>query len=60
MAEHIAPRRTSGTLNGVRVPHDVRDQIVEFVRHWSEAREIGAARLVRFCEDRSLTLAAPF
>jgi transposase InsO family protein len=28
------------------VPHDVRDQVVDFVRRWSEASEIGAGRLV--------------
>jgi putative transposase len=28
------------------VPHDVRDQIVDFVRRWSEASEIGAGRFI--------------
>jgi putative transposase len=28
------------------VPHDVRDQIVDFVRRWSEASKIGAGRFV--------------
>ncbi len=28
------------------MPHDVRDQIVDFVRRWSEASEIGAERFV--------------
>ncbi len=28
------------------VPHDVRDQIVDFVRRWSEASETGAGRFV--------------
>ena len=28
------------------MPHDVRDQIVDFVRCWSEASEIGAGRFV--------------
>jgi putative transposase len=28
------------------VPHDVRDHIVDLVRRWSEASEIGAGRLV--------------
>src|SRR5438270_6764646 len=27
-------KRPSGTLNGVWVPHDARDQIVDFVRRW--------------------------
>ena len=30
------------------MPHDVRDQIVDFVRHWSEASEIGAGRFVEW------------
>jgi putative transposase len=42
------------------VPHDVRDQIVDFVRRWSEATEIGAGRFVgwlgvtasKFCDWR--------
>ena len=33
-------------MTGVWVPHDVRDQVVDFVRRWSEASEIGAGRLV--------------
>src|SRR5262249_7257828 len=28
-------KRTWGTLKGVRVPHDTRDQIVDFVNRWS-------------------------
>ena len=28
------------------VPHDVRDQIVDFVRRWSEASEIGAGQFI--------------
>jgi hypothetical protein len=30
----------------VWVPHDVRDQIVDFVRRWSDASEIGAGRFI--------------
>src|SRR5205807_2566619 len=43
---HRVKKRTWGTLNGVWVSHDVRDQIVDFVRRWSEAGEIGAGRFV--------------
>jgi hypothetical protein len=39
---HRTNKRTWGTLTGVWVPHDVRDQIVDFVRRWSEATEISA------------------
>ncbi len=32
------------------VPHDTRDQIVDFVRRWSEKAEIGAARFIGWLE----------
>ena len=28
------------------MPHDVRDQIVNFVRHWTEKTDIGAGRFI--------------
>jgi transposase InsO family protein/transposase-like protein len=47
MAEHVAPKKRDwGTLTGVWVPHDTRDQIVDFVRRWSDRAEIGAGRFV--------------
>ena len=47
MGEHVALKKESwGTLTGVWVPHDVRDQVVDFVRRWSEDTEIGAGRFV--------------
>ena len=30
------------------VPHDVRDQVVDFVRRWSEKTEIGAGRFIHW------------
>jgi transposase InsO family protein len=33
---------------GVWVPHDVRDQIVDFVRRWSEKTGIGAGRFIEW------------
>src|SRR5258708_21274319 len=36
-----AKKNTWGTLTGNWVPHDVRDQVVDFVRRWSEKTEIG-------------------
>lgn len=30
------------------MPHDVRDQIIDFVRRWSEATEIGAGRFIEW------------
>ena len=41
-----AKKRDWGTLTGIWVPHDTRDQIVDFVRRWSEKTEIGAGRFV--------------
>src|SRR6202521_3939281 len=42
MAEHVAlKKRHWGTLTGTWVPHDTRDQIVDFVRPWSEKTKIG-------------------
>ena len=38
--------RDWGTLTGVWVPHDMRDQIVDFVRRWSEKTEIGVGRFI--------------
>lgn len=32
------------------MPHDVRDQIVDFVRYWSEKAEMGAGRFITWLE----------
>jgi len=32
------------------VPHDVRDQVVDYVRCWSEKTEIGAGRFIRWLQ----------
>jgi hypothetical protein len=37
----------------VWVAHDVRDQIVDFVRRWSEATEIGAVRFIEWLAIRA-------
>ena len=37
-----------GTLNGRWVSHEVRDEIVDYVRQWSERTELPAGRLVRW------------
>src|SRR5690242_19356655 len=39
-------KRHWGTLIGTWIPHDTRDQIVDFVRRWSEKTEIGAGRFI--------------
>jgi len=46
MAEHIAQKKSWGTLTGIWVPHDVRDLVVDFVRRWSEKAEIGVGRFI--------------
>ena len=41
-----AKKKLWGALTGVWVPHDVRDQVVDFVRCWSEKTEISAGRFI--------------
>src|SRR5258708_39352234 len=43
-----AKKNTWGTLTGNWVPHDVRDQVVDFVRRWSEKTEIGVGRFIHW------------
>src|ERR1035438_4962071 len=43
-----AKKKCWGTLTGVWVPHDTRDQIVDFVRRWSDRTEIGVGRFVKW------------
>ena len=39
-----------GKLTVTWVAHDIRDQIVDFVRHWSERTEIAGEQLLRWIE----------
>src|SRR3954469_12468170 len=41
-----AKKRAWGALNGAWVPHDTRDQVVDYVGRWSERTEIPAKQLV--------------
>ena len=41
-----AKKRTWGALNGAWVPHDTRDQVVDYVKHWSDRTELPARRLL--------------
>src|SRR6516164_3085848 len=51
MAEHVALKKKSwGTLTRVWVPHDTRNEIVDFVRRWSEKTEISAGRFIRWLD----------
>ena len=47
MAEQIA-LKPWGTLTETWVPHDVRDQVVDFVRRWSEKAEISVGRFIHW------------
>ena len=40
MAGHRVKKKPWGTLTETWVPHDVRDQVVDFVRCWSQKTEI--------------------
>lgn len=37
-------RKSSGSLNGRWVPHDIRDEVIDFVADWSEKTELAPAR----------------
>ena len=37
-----------GTLNGRWVSHDVRDEVVDYVRQWSERTELPSGNLVKW------------
>jgi hypothetical protein len=37
-----------GTLNGRWVSHDTRDEVVDYVRQWSERTELPAGKLVQW------------
>ena len=41
---HAAKKKSWGALTKSWVPHDVRDQVVDFVRRWSEKTEISVRR----------------
>src|SRR5271165_7200282 len=43
---HRAKKKSWGTLTGSWVPHDVRDQVMDFVRRWSEKTAIGVGRFI--------------
>jgi hypothetical protein len=51
MAEQVALKKNAwGTLTGAWVRHDTRDQIVDFVRRWSEKTEISSKRFVEWLD----------
>jgi hypothetical protein len=48
MEEHVALKKSWGDLSRQWVPHDTRDQVIDFVRQWSEQTEIATQRFVRY------------
>ncbi len=46
MEENVRAKREWGTLNGRWVPHDTRDEVVDYVRRWNERTEIPARKFV--------------
>ena len=44
--EHPGKKIHWGTLNGRWVPHDTRDEVVDYVRRWNERTEIPARQFV--------------
>jgi hypothetical protein len=39
-------KRTWGTLNGAWVPHNTRDQVVDYVKHWADRTELPARQVL--------------
>jgi len=46
LRERSGAFQPEATLTGGWVPHDTRDQAVDFIRCWSERAEIGAGRFM--------------
>jgi transposase-like protein len=45
MEENVRSKKSLwGTLNGGWVPHDTRDQVVDYVNHWTQRTELPAKR----------------
>jgi hypothetical protein len=57
MAEHIALKKSWGAVTKNWVAHDVRDQVVDFVRCWSEKSEISVGRFPQWLGIGVLRLA---
>lgn len=46
LLRRMLPVAYEGTLKGCWVPHDTRDQIVDYIRHLTERAELPAKRLL--------------
>jgi len=54
MEEHVSfKKNTWGSLKAMWVPHDTRDQVVDFVRYWSERSGIYASKFIYWLGIRS-------
>ncbi len=48
MEEHLRLKKSWGRLVGRWVPHDTRDEVVDFVNGWSEKTEVPQVRFTRW------------
>ena len=48
MEECVSLKKVDGALKGQWVGHDTRDEIVDYVRRWSDRAELPAKQLVRW------------
>jgi hypothetical protein len=49
LQEHVQlKKRTWGTLNGRWVPHQTRDEIVDYVRYWSHRGQVTIGQIVKW------------
>jgi len=46
MEEHVAQKNTWGSLRATWVPHDTRDQLMDFIRCWSDRSWISASKFI--------------
>src|SRR2546426_8168135 len=47
---HQVKKRSWGALKGCWVPHDIRDELVDFVRAWGDKTEIPACRFLNWIQ----------
>jgi len=48
--ESVKPKQAWGALTGRRVPHDVRDKVIDLVARWSARTELAARWFVAWLE----------
>ncbi len=45
LQEHVQLKKSLGNSNGVWVPHNTRDEIVDYVAQWSQRADIAAKQI---------------